>query len=68
MGMTDMQKLYIGKSTDNGVTWQIDREPAVEYVDTSIIDPTAVKLGEKRYRIYYSTAGGSYKSGILELR
>ncbi len=71
LGVNKKQNLYIGKSFD-GLSWNIDKTSVVSYEDTNIIDPTAVKLTDSKYRIYYSTIEDTpgaqfiYKSGVLD--
>lgn len=67
------QKIYVGTSPD-GLTWQLESEAIIAVSGKNNLDPTAVPLGNNKYRIYFSASpeedpfsDWEIKSGVLTI-
>jgi hypothetical protein len=69
------QKIYMATS-DDGLTWDIGKEPILSATDLNYLDPTAVKISDDQWRIIFSVADKDkaisgphqYQSALLTLK
>lgn len=61
------QEIFLAESAD-GLDWNVDRTPLVSVDGANVFDPTLLRLGHDRYRLYYSLSRGKLyqlRSGVL---
>lgn len=66
------QRLFVATSPD-GLSWTVSKTPLLDRRDANVLDPTLLRLGGDRFRVYYSVAAagkqltGPYRveSGVL---